>query len=172
MSVRREQGGCILDVGRSYGPHVSQVVESIYVCMSVHSKVHSNAGCIFRPNFYRFYFFTLIYMYKKIDTLKNKVYDKNMYTSKLLRSVFFLILLLNRSSDVENYTVIHTARRKVNIKVAFCLKLQTKKFCTNRVPFCKIKTIRKYKNNFLWFNLGNWRFCVNHIYITLKSRIA
>lgn len=154
MSVRREQGGCILDVGRSYGPHVSQVVESIYVCMSVHSKVHSNAGCIFRPNFYRFYFFTLIYMYKKIDTLKNKVYDKNMYTSKLLRSVFFLIL------------------RKVNIKVAFCLKLQTKKFCTNRVPFCKIKTIRKYKNIFVWFNLGNWRFCVNHIYITLKSRIA
>lgn len=154
MSVRREQGGCILDVGRSYGPHVSQVVKSIYVCMSVHSKVHSNAGCIFRPNFYRFYFFTLIYMYKKIDTLKNKVYDKNMYTSKLLRSFFFLIL------------------RKVNIKVAFCLKLQTKIFCTNRVPFCKIKTIRKYKNIFVWFNLGNWRFCVNHIYITLKSRIA
>lgn len=122
--------------------------------------------------FIDFIFFTLIYMYKKIDTLKNKVYDKNMYTSKLLRSVFFLILLLNRSSDVENYTVIHTARRKVNIKVAFCLKLQTKKFCTNRVPFCKIKTIRKYKNIFLWYNLGNWRFCVNHIYITLKSRIA
>lgn len=31
MSVRREQGGFILDVGRSYGPHVSQVVESIYI---------------------------------------------------------------------------------------------------------------------------------------------
>lgn len=39
--------------------------------------------------FIDFIFFTLIYMYKKIDTLKNKVYDKNMYTSKLLRSVFF-----------------------------------------------------------------------------------
>lgn len=110
MSVRREQGGCILDVGRSYGPHVSQVVESIYVCMSVHSKVHSNAGCIFRPNFYRFYFFTLIYMYKKIDTLKNKVYDKNMYTSKLLRSVF-LILLMNRSSNVENYSNTHSQKK-------------------------------------------------------------
>lgn len=108
MSVRREQGGCILDVGRSYGPHVSQVVESIYVCMSV----HSNAGCIFRPNFYEFYFFTLIYMYKKIDTLKNKVYNKNMYTSKLLRSLsFFKILLMNRSRDVENYSNTHSQKK-------------------------------------------------------------
>lgn len=118
MSVRREQGGCILDVGRSYGPHVSQVVESIYVCMSVHSKVHSNAGCIFRPNFYRFYFFTLIYMYKKIDTLKNKVYNKTC-TLQSFKDQFFLILLMNRSSDVENYTVIHTARRKVISKWLF-----------------------------------------------------
>lgn len=110
MSVRQEQGGCILDVGRSYGPHVSQVVESIYVCNSVHSKVHSNAECIFRPNFYRFYFFTLIYMYKKIDTLKNKAYNKNMYTSKLLRSVF-LILLMNRSSNVENYSNTHSQKK-------------------------------------------------------------
>lgn len=50
------RGGCILYVGRSYGPHVSKVVNSIYVCMSVHSKVHSNAGCIFSLIFCRYFF--------------------------------------------------------------------------------------------------------------------
>lgn len=49
------RGGCVLYVGRSYGPHVSKVVNSIYVCMSVHSKVHSNAGCIFSMIFCRYF---------------------------------------------------------------------------------------------------------------------
>lgn len=92
------------------------------MCNLVYLKVYLNVGCIFRLNFYRFYFFILIYMYKKIDILKNKVYDKNMYILKFLRLVFFLIFFLNCFSDVENYIVIYIVRRKVNIKVVFCLK--------------------------------------------------
>lgn len=119
------KGRCILDVGRSYGPHVPKVVDSIYMCaFQCIEKCIQTLGAFSVRFFFLVYIFFYSHLHVQEDRrIKNKVYNKN--TSKIVRSIFK-----------------YTARRKVKIQVAFCLKLQTSKFCTNRVPFCKIKTIR------------------------------